>query len=89
MSDLDEKVFVLVDEAIRRIGDGDYIHTFLQAPMGILLGADWPREDVIELFTSHPDAIEETGPIACARGHGLAVWRGNEPVFIETRGGAA
>jgi hypothetical protein len=78
----EEIVYITVEQAISCLNDGDSIHTFLN-PGGALIGADWSREAVIETLKSHPDKIEIGGKMCRKMKHGLVVWRGDEPVFIE------
>ena len=40
------KVDLNYDEAVSLLPDGDDIHTFKNAPFG-LIGADWSREDIL------------------------------------------
>jgi hypothetical protein len=85
----DDVVLLSYDEAVALLPDGDTIHTFLN-PAGMLVGADWDREQVLDLLRT-TDRREVTGPEAQSFGHGLAAWdpRGHV-VFIETgKGGAS
>lgn len=77
-----ERKYLTPEQAIACLNEGDQIHTFLN-PGNILLGADWSREEVIETLQNHPDKIEIGGDQCRAMKHGLVVWRGDEPVFIE------
>lgn len=81
----DERVKVSLEEALKRIGKGKRIHTFLQGPMDILIGADWNRKDLIASIKQH--GIEESGPAATAAGHGLVILRGDgdSPLFVATQ----
>lgn len=83
-TETNERVQVSLEDALKRIGDGEQIHTFLQGPMGILIGADWGREALIDAIKKH--GIEESGPAATAAGHGLVILRGDSPLFVETVG---
>ena len=83
MSD-DEKVFVSYDEAVRRLPDGDEVHTFRNSIPGLLVGSDWSRDDILAALMAAP-AIEETGPQAQAARHGLAIFDHMGVLFIETR----
>lgn len=78
-----ERKYLTVDQAIACLNEGDTIHTFLNPADSILLGADWSRESVIETLNSHPDEIEIGGEGCRSMKHGLVVWRGGEPVFIQ------
>jgi hypothetical protein len=74
---------VPIEEAITRIGEGDYVHTFRGAPFG-LLGADWGRKELIDAMRK--GVVVEAGPQACAMGHTLAIEnQGGSPLFIEAK----
>jgi hypothetical protein len=73
-----------VEEAVARlrVQDDEMVHTFVvPAPM-VLLGADWPLEEVKRVFEQH--GVEQSGPNMTAMKHGLAVMRDDGPVFFET-----
>lgn len=71
-----------LDEAVALLPSEGRIHTFTN-PAGMLLGADWDREKILDLLrTGRP---ELSGEQATASGHGIVAFRGNDPVFIETR----
>lgn len=78
----DEKKIITKDEAVSRLQDGEYIHTFVN-PGGMLIGADWPRSKVLEAFSEFQ--IEETGETAQRMNHGLAFNDGKRYVFVETK----
>lgn len=78
----EERLFLTVEQAISCLNEGDSIHTFLNSP-GILVGADCSRESVIETLQKHSNQIEIGGVVCRRMKHGLVVWRGDEPVFIE------
>lgn len=72
------------DEAVALLPDGSDIHTFLN-PGGMLLGADWSRESILQLLrdTSYRAV---TGGMAQAMNHGLAAEQPDGTlVFIETK----
>ena len=76
----DEKVFLTFEEAVKRLPDGDQIHTYRQSgPM--LLGADWDREELLDLLRK--STIEESGENATRMSHGLVV-NDDGYLFIET-----
>ncbi len=80
----EEPLTISYDDAILQLPDGDEIHTFIN-PHGILVGADWSREEVLASLKSAKE-IFITGPQAQAMNHGLAFDRGNwELVYIETK----
>lgn len=84
-ADGEEIVLLSYDEAVALLPDGDTIHTFLNPVPDVLLGADWDREQVLDLLRA-TERREVTGPEAQSVNHGLAAWdpRGRV-VFIETR----
>jgi hypothetical protein len=85
MTASDERELLLsYDEAVALLPDGERVHTFLQVPsLGMLIGADWDRAEVLELLRGAPRR-EVTGPEARSLGHGLCAWREDGvPVFIE------
>jgi len=79
----DEKRLLTADEAIGLLPARDRIHTFAN-PGGMLLGADHDREGLIEDLRREGAVIEIAGGTARGMNHGLVLWRGNDPLFIET-----
>ena len=78
----DKKIIVPFKEAKKRLPSGPVVHTFRQSgPM--LLGADWPRADVLAVMKKHE--ISETGPHAQAMNHGLAITDKSGYLFIGTK----
>lgn len=67
----EKKRFITADEAIALLPEGEYIHTFRQS--GVLIGADWLREEVIDLIKKS-DCLELTGGMARSLDHGLAIY---------------
>jgi hypothetical protein len=51
-----------------------------------MIGADWPRDEVVKLLRTHK--AELAGPMATASGHGIAVLDEEKRLFIATRSGA-
>ena len=78
----DDVVKLTYDEAVAMLPEGR-VHTFVNPPMGILIGADWDREDIYALLRS--GRPELSGEQATAMGHGLVAFRETGPVFIETQ----
>jgi hypothetical protein len=79
----DDVVLLTYDEAVALLPEGERIHTFPGGGLA-LIGAGWDRADVLALLES-TDRREVTGPAAQSMGHGLAAYRGGQPVFIQTR----
>ncbi len=76
----DRKV-VPIEEAIARIGDREYVHTFLSNSFA-LLGADHERDSLIEKMRQL--GVEESGASASAMGHTLVIVDYDpSPLFIE------
>lgn len=84
MSDTDERVRLTFDEAVAMLPDGDDIHTFRQAAVGTLIGADWPRADILEHIAKH--GAELSGEHATRMKHGICVLEGGRvPLWIATK----
>ena len=82
------KKFISAEEAIALIPTGDTVHTFYNAPFG-LIGADWDRKDVIETLNKADNLIELTGEAARSLDHGICVYSKdckdqNNILFINT-----
>lgn len=84
MTDTDRK-FLTYDEAVARLPDGDEIHTFTNPAVGLLLGADWSREQILEAFKADGAEVEESGPAATAAKHGIAMKHNGRFVFVATK----
>ncbi len=54
------KFYLNYDEAVSLLPDGDDIHTFKNAPFG-LIGADWSREDILNKLKEDDIIIQLTG----------------------------
>lgn len=77
-----EKIIVPYEEAKKRLPAGSRVHTFRQSgPMKI--GADWTKKDVLAIMRKHE--ISETGPMAQATNHGLAITDEVGHLFIATK----
>lgn len=79
----DERETLTFEEAVKRLPDGNYVHTYRQAGP-ILVGADHDRAALLEAMQK-ADAIDVTGPSAQAMHHGLAIFDDLGALFIETR----
>ena len=78
----DPRAKVPMDEVLRRIGDGDEIHTFSQSGPA-LLGADWERQSVLDEIEKY-GGVENSGGLAASMGHTLVIPnRVPVPLFIE------
>lgn len=83
MSDARELMALDAAVAMLHVRADDTVHTFVQAGPA-LLGAHWPREQLVEAMRRAP-AIDVTGPEAQRLGHGLAIEHNGGTLFIETR----
>lgn len=82
----DERVILTFEQAEPLLVPGESVHCFLNPQRGMMIGADWDRDDVLEVMRV-AKRIEVTGPVAQEMKHGLAVWS-DRPVpdcyFFET-----
>lgn len=65
-----ERRVVPIEEAIRRIGNEKYIHTFMNSAFAII-GADHDRTDLIAMMRKH--GVEDAGEGASGMGHTLVI----------------
>ncbi len=77
----DEKVKLMIEQAIGMISKDDRIHTFRQTGP-ILLGCDWNRKDIITAFEKYPPEL--SGSQATSMKHGLVLEDETGYLFIET-----
>lgn len=78
MSDIKQ---LTVEEALSVLPNGETIHCFVSN--GILLGADWSREDV-EKYIKESETRQIGGPMCRGMGHGLVVYsEGGGTKFFE------
>lgn len=91
MTEIDNRVFLTVDQAIEMLPDRNTIHTFLDGVF--LIGADWDKDDIIEGLKAAPEnGIQLSRPFASSMGHGFCFakeyrGRGWRWVFVETTEG--
>lgn len=79
------QIVITLEEALKLLPEKEDIHTFMNPAAGMLLGADWSRDDVVKALALSKE-IHLTGEAAQAMDHGLAIFRGDgATVFIETR----
>lgn len=79
---VDGREIVPLDEALAMLPGGDEIHTF-RGGGGIMIGADWPRDNLIEAMKSAKE-IEFSGPMAASMGHKLCFKDEHGFVFVQT-----
>ena len=77
---MSEKVFLTKEQALSALPKGDKVHCFVAS--GILLGADWNREQV-EQYIEESKSIEIGGEMSRKMGHGLAVFGTDGLKFFE------
>jgi hypothetical protein len=77
----DTVVVLSFDEAVKLLPDREEIHTFRNPRAGMLMGADWSREKLMEAMREASE-IKVTGPSAQSTGHGLVIDR-DGLLFIE------
>ena len=81
-----DKRYISYKQAIHLLPDSETIHTFLNPNGGLLVGADWSREEILDKL-QNSDVIEIAGERSKAMGHGMAAYdhesRGYV-LFIET-----
>jgi hypothetical protein len=80
----DEKVILTEEQALAMLPEGDQIHTFRDGGIA-LLGADWDRADLEQAI--RVNKCEVGGKQCQALNHGLVVWTGDRPLFVECRKG--
>lgn len=73
-------VILTYDQAVSVLPDGDMIHTYYSVP-NTLLGADWSRNDVLDVIRKGNPQIG--GKMCRDSGHGLVVFTGTGPLFIK------
>lgn len=77
------KIFLSKEQA-KKLIKGKSIHTF-RTGTGLLLGADWSRESLLDAIeNSSENALEIGGEQCKAMGHGLVIWTSQkDPLFVE------
>jgi hypothetical protein len=71
-------------QAVAMLADGEQVHAYVNPAEGVLLGASWDRESVVEYIKS-ADSREVAGPYATKMKHGLGVFGQRGLVFFETK----
>jgi hypothetical protein len=80
----DDRVFLTPEQATAMLSDDDQIHTFRQSIGGVLLGADWDRDDLVKAIDVAENR-ELSGEQATKMHHGLCITDNHGPLFIETK----
>jgi hypothetical protein len=79
----DKQKYITHEEAIAMLPDGDTIHTFKSPYPGVMLGADWTRDEIIKCIKNLKPQL--SGYHAASTNHALCVKDGAGYLFIETR----
>lgn len=79
----EDRVFIKYEKAVEMLPNGDDIHTFRSSGGGMLLGADWEREALLDKIQENK--IELSGPMATGMGHGIVLIDDTGPLFIATK----
>ena len=83
MINKDDRVFLNKEEALSCLNDGEQVHPFVNPAGGMLVGADWDRQKIEQLFDEYPDDIEIGGEQSRQMKHAIVVSRNGNPIFIE------
>lgn len=79
---MDHKELLTLGEAIKRLPEGDMVHTFRQLGP-VLIGANYKRNELIDAMWNAVE-IEVAGPAAQAMKHGLVICDEEGALFIAT-----
>lgn len=80
----EDKLILTKDEALSLLSDDESIHTFRNIS-NILIASDWDREELVDAINHCK--CEIGGPMCRALDHGLVIWTGDDPLFVETKEG--
>lgn len=78
----EERVFLSLEEVEAMLPEGDTIHTF-RNPAGVLIGADWHREDLIKHIKEYKPEL--SGGMAEGMNHGIVIIDNLGALFIATK----
>lgn len=83
---MEERIELTKEQAKLLLPEGEYIHTFVNGAVNVLVGSDWKREEILEAIEKN---VCEIGGTACrALGHGLAIINSSGmPLFVEAKEG--
>jgi hypothetical protein len=66
--------------------EGDTIHVFSNPSPGVLIGADWTRDEIVKHLRSNQ--VQLSGEHATSMGHGMVIGsKYGDYLFIETKKG--
>jgi hypothetical protein len=80
----EQRSILTPEQAKAMLADGESIHTFRSSVPGVLLGADWDRNALMEAI-DEAETLEIGGPACRNMNHGLVVWTGDNPLFVQCR----
>jgi hypothetical protein len=75
---------VSIDAALAMLVEGETVHAFSNPGVGLLIGADWDRDDVEKAIREFGGAWV-TGDMAQGMKHGIAVEQDGRIYFFETK----
>ena len=79
---MSKRLYLTKEQALSALPEGGSIHCF--ASGGILIGADWSREQV-EQYIEEADSVEIGGGMSRGMGHGLAAFGTDGLKFFEAK----
>jgi hypothetical protein len=80
---VEEKILLSYDQAVAMLEDGDGdVHVFMN-PAGMLIGADWRREQVLIMLKA--GECELGGEMCMKMGHGLVCTHQGKHHFVQTK----
>lgn len=82
----DKPILLTPDEAIAMLPEGEWIHTFRNPGVNLLIGADWDRDDLLVAIRCSCSR-QVGGPMCCGMNHGLVIWHDKRQLYIECRKG--
>lgn len=77
------KIILTAEEALSLVIEGENVHTFRNPNGSMLMGCDISRTRLVELI-NQSDQVELGGEMCRKMKHGLVVWTGDDPLFVET-----
>ena len=81
---MEDKVLLSIEDALAMLDGKEEVHAFVNPSAGILLGADWSRNDA-EIYIAAAESRELAGEQAQKAKHGLAVHGKHGLVFFATK----
>jgi hypothetical protein len=78
-----DATIITLEQALKLLPEGKYIHTFRNPAGGMMMGGDWERSD-IEKALAKAEEIHISGDVARTMFHGIAIINDESWLFIET-----